>query len=176
MATIILTLFAYHKTLPSRNSSQTSPSAIVGANGAPTPVVSAPNAIDHGADKLSTSAEKLSTSKEASRAVADSTLNIRIEHRFSAAELSLWIDDKLAYDRPLRGQIKKHWNPFRMDVRETRTVQLPAGTHRILVRVRSTPEKYDQSATVLGSFSKDHPAILQINFERQGKAMRLALR
>jgi len=28
----------------------------------------------------------------------------------------------------------------------------------------------------LGSFSKDHPAILQINFERQGKAMRLALR
>src|SRR5579863_5850371 len=176
MATIILTLFGYHKTLPSRNSSQTSPSAIVGANGAPTPVVSAPNAIDHGADKLSTSAEKLSTSKEASRAVADSTLNIRIEHRFSAAELSLWIDDKLAYDRPLRGQIKKHWNPFRMDVRETRTVQLPAGTHRILVRVRSTPEKYDQSATVLGSFSKDHPAILQINFERQGKAMRLALR
>jgi serine/threonine-protein kinase len=169
MATIILSLFAYHKTLPSRNSTQTSPSAIVGANGAPTPVVSEPNAIDHRADKLS-------TSKEASKAVADSTLNIRIEHRFSAAELSLWIDDKLAYDRPLRGQIKKHWNPFRMDVRETRTVQLPAGTHRILVRVRSTPEKYDQSATVLGSFSKDHPAILQINFERQGKAMRLALR
>jgi hypothetical protein len=152
-----------------RNSSQTSPSAIVGASGAPTPVVREPNAIDHSADKLS-------TSKEASKAVADSTLNIRIEHRFSAAELSLWIDDNLAYDRPLRGQIKKHWNPFRMDVRETRTVQLPAGTHRILVRVRSTPEKYDQSATVLGSFSKDHPAILQINFERQGKAMRLALR
>ena len=169
MATIILIFFAHHKNLPLRNSSQTSPSAIVGASGAPTPVVREPSAIDHSADKLS-------TSKEASKAVADSTLNIRIEHRFSAAELSLWIDDNLAYDRPLRGQIKKHWNPFRMDVRETRTVQLPAGTHRILVRVRSTPEKYDQSATVLGSFSKDHPAILQINFERQGKAMRLALR
>ena len=172
MATIILIFFfffAHHKNLPSRNSSQTSPSVAVGASGAPAPVVSEANSIDH-------SAEKVSNSKEASKAVADSTLNIRIEHRFSAAELSLWIDDKLAYDRPLRGQIKKHWNPFRMDVRETRTVQLPAGTHRILVRVRSMPEKYDQSATVLGSFSKDHPAILQINFERQGKAMRLALR
>ena len=169
MATIILIFFAHHKNLPSRNSSQTSPSVAVGASGAPAPVVSEANSIDH-------SAEKVSNSKEASKAVADSTLNIRIEHRFSAAELSLWIDDKLAYDRPLRGQIKKHWNPFRMDVRETRTVQLPAGTHRILVRVRSTPEKYDQSATVLGSFNKDHPAILQINFERQGKAMRLALR
>jgi eukaryotic-like serine/threonine-protein kinase len=166
---IMVGFFAYHKRLPSRSSSQTSASAIVGASGAPAPVVSEPNAIDHSADKLS-------NSKEASKAVADASLNIRIEHRFSAAELSLWIDDKLAYDRPLRGQTKKHWNPFRMDVRETHTIQLPAGTHRILVRVRSTPDKYEQSATVLGSFSKDHPAILQINFERQGKAMRLALR
>src|SRR5579863_2717702 len=141
IATIIVSLFAYHKSLPSRNSSQTSPSAIVGANGAPTPVGSEPNVIDHGAHKLS-------SSKEASKAVADATLNIRIEHRFSAAELSLWIDDKLAYDRPLRGQIKKHWNPFRTDVRETHAVQLPAGTHRILVRVRSTPDKYEQSEEI----------------------------
>jgi hypothetical protein len=42
--------------------------------------------------------------------------------------------------------------------------------------VRSTPENYEQSASIMGSFSKDHPEILQINFERQGKAMRLALR
>jgi hypothetical protein len=103
-------------------------------------------------------------------------LDIRIEHRFSSADLSLWIDDKLAYDRPLRGQVKKHWNPFRTDVRETETVRLTAGKHRILVRVRSAPDKYEQSATILGSFAKDHPAILKINFERQGNAMRLALR
>ena len=56
------------------------------------------------------------------------------------------------------------------------TVRLPAGKHRILVRVRSTPDKYEQSASILGSFTRDHPAMLQINFERQGKAMRLALR
>jgi hypothetical protein len=52
-------------------------------------VVTEPNAIDH-------SAAKLSNSKEASKAVTDSTVNIPIEHLFSAAELSLWIDDKLA--------------------------------------------------------------------------------
>ena len=169
VATIVIGLFAHHKNLPSRSSSPTSPTATVGASGAPTPVVTEPNAIDH-------SAEKVSNSKEPSKPVADSTLNIRIEHRFSAAELSLWIDDKLAYDRPLRGQIKKHWNPFRTDVRETGSVLLPSGKHRILVRVRSTPDKYEQSASILGSFTKDHAAILQINFERQGKAMRLALR
>jgi eukaryotic-like serine/threonine-protein kinase len=168
-ATIILGLFAYHKNRPSRSSSQIGPSATLSASGEPAPAVSGPNAIGHGA-------EKVSNSKEPSKAVADSTLNVRIEHRFSAAQLSLWIDDKLAYDRPLRGQIKKHWNPFRVDVRETETVRLAAGKHRILVRVRSTPDKYEQSAAILGSFAKDHPTILQINFERQGKAMRLALR
>ena len=63
-----------------------------------------------------------------------------------------------------------------MDVRETETVRLAAGQHRLLVRVRSAPEKYEQSASILGNFAKDHPATLQINFERQGNAMRLALR
>ena len=167
--TIILSLFAYHRSLQSRGGSQTSPSTTVAASGAPTPVVSEPNAVESGA-------EKVSNSKQSSKAVADSTLSIRIEHRFSAAELSLWVDDKLAYDRPLLGLVKKRWDPFRMDVRETETVRLSTGKHRILVQVRSTPDKYEQSASVLGSFSKDHPAILQINFERQGKAMRLTLR
>jgi len=166
---IMLGLFAYHKSLRSRGSSQGGPSASVGVSGPPPPAASGPNAVDN-------SGEKVSNSKAPSKAVADSTLNIRIEHRFSAADLSLWIDDKLAYDRPLRGQSKKHWNPFRLDVRETETVRLPAGKHHILVRVRSTPDKYEQSATISGSFTRDHPAILQINFERQGKAMRLALR
>jgi tRNA A-37 threonylcarbamoyl transferase component Bud32 len=111
-----------------------------------------------------------------SEAVADSTLNIQIEHRFSSADLSLWVDDKLTYEHPLHGQSKKHWNPFRTDVRETESMRLAAGPHRLLVRVRSTPEKYEQSASILGNFAKDHPIILRINFERQGNAMRLALR
>ena len=170
IAAIILILFAYHKSLQSRAPTHIAPAAAnVDASGAPPPAVSAPNAVDQGAAKAP-------SSKATPKAVADSTLNIRIEHRFSAADLSLWIDDKLAYDRPLRGQSKKHWNPFRLDVRETETLRLPAGNHRLLVRVRSTPEKYEQSATISGSFVKSHPTILQINFERQGKAMRLALR
>jgi eukaryotic-like serine/threonine-protein kinase len=169
VATIIIGISLHHKNLRSPSSSQAGATATGGASGAPPPAVKESNAVDH-------SEEKVANSKEVSKPVADSTLNIRIEHRFSAAELSLWVDDKLAYDRPLRGQSKKHWNPFRMDVRETETVRLPSGHHRILVRVHSAPDKYEQSASILGSFTKDHPEILQINFERQGKAMRLALR
>jgi serine/threonine protein kinase len=176
VAAITVGLFAHHKSPPSRNSSQAVPSATVGVSGAPPPATTGPTPPAPTVPAVDTSAAKVSNAKAPSKAVADSTLNIRIEHRFPAADLSLWIDDKLAYDHPLRGQSKKHWNPFRLDVRETETLRLPAGKHRILVRVRSTPEKYEQSASILGSFGKDHPTVLQINFERQGKAMRLALR
>jgi len=169
VATIILSSFAYHQRHPSRSSSQTLRPVAVDASGGPVLAMSDPKGIDH-------SAGKAPDSTAPSKAVADSTLNIRIEHRFSAADLSLWIDDKLAYEHSLRGQDKKHWNPFRMDVRETQTVRLAAGKHLIQVRVRSPRDKYEQSAAIWGSFAKDHPTILQINFERQGKAMRLALR
>jgi len=163
VATIILCLFAYHQGHPARSSSQTGTPATVGSNGEPAP------AVDRGTGKSP-------DSQTLSKTIADSALSMRIEHRFPSADLSLWIDDKLTYEHSLRGQTKKHWNPFRLDVRETETVQLAAGKHRLRVRVRSTPDKYEQSATILGSFAKGHTTILQINFERQGKGMRLTLR
>ncbi|HXM61315.1 MAG TPA: serine/threonine-protein kinase [Terriglobales bacterium] len=170
VAAIILTLVAYHKSHASRSSSQIGTPAPAVASEEPGPVASAPQA------NQPPSPGKVADSKTISKVVADSTLNIRIEHRFSAADLSLWIDDKLALEHSLRGQAKKHWNPFRLDVRETETVPLASGTHRLRVRVRSMADKYEQSATILGSFAKGRQTTLQINFERQGKAMRLALR
>jgi len=169
VAAIILGSFAFHQRHPSGSSSQTPTPAAVEVSGGPVPAGSNPKGIDRSGGKTSDSAPP-------SKAIADSTLDLRIEHRFSTANLSLWIDDKLALDRPLRGQIKKHWNPFRMDVRETETIRLAPGKHRIRVRVRSPHDKYEQAAAVLGTFTKDQPTILQINFERQGGAMRLAMR
>jgi hypothetical protein len=99
-------IFAYHRSQPSRSSSQTGAPVAVGASGEPGTVASAPQAIE-------ISPAKVSDSTVLSKAVADSTLNIRFEHRFSAADFSLWIDDKLAYEHSLRGQTKKRWNPFR---------------------------------------------------------------
>ena len=186
-AVIVLAALASHyhgQPLPRPSqtvSSQGVPPAIVAANAPPAP--SQPQTIVHSAAGKSvskTSSKPVSdspkTAASSANSVADSTLDIRIEHRFSAADLSLWVDDKLTYDHALLGQTKKHWNPFRTDIRETETVQLPAGQHRLLVRVRSAPEQYEQSASILGKFAKGHPTILQINFERQNKAMRLALR
>jgi hypothetical protein len=105
--------------------------------------------------------------------VADSTLDIEIEHRFSEADLSIWVDDKLAFNQPLRGQAKKHWNPFRGNVKETESVRIASGKHRVRIRVRSTPEKYEQTETIVGSFTKNHPATLTINFQGHTRDMQL---
>jgi eukaryotic-like serine/threonine-protein kinase len=167
VAAIILTLVAYHRSHASRSSSQT-PLPVV-ASGETGPVANAPQTAEPNIGKVS-------DPNAPPKAAADATLDIHIEHRFAAADLSLWVDDKLAYDHPLRGQPKKHWNPFRTDVQETEIVRLASGKHHLRVRVRSDAEKYEQSATISGNFVKGHPTTLKINFERQGKAMRLALR
>jgi len=105
--------------------------------------------------------------------VADATLDIEIEHHFSEADLSVWVDDKLTYDHPLRNQPKKHWNPFRGNVKETESMRIASGKHRVRVRIRSTPEKYEQTETVVGSFAKNHPATLLISFQGHTKDMQL---
>ncbi len=184
VATAVLSWFAYHHHAPSspRPSQsvvalgQKPPSAAVRASVEP-PAPSQPPTRAPGVVGKTGPKPAAKPFADSAKAVADSTLDIKIEHRFSAADLSLWVDDKLTYEHPLRGQTtKKHWNLFRTDVRETETVRLAGGQHRLMVRVRSAPEKYEQSASILGNFAKDHPATLQINFERQGNAMRLALR
>jgi hypothetical protein len=64
---------------------------------------------------------------------------------------------------------------LRMDVREPETVRLPSSKHPILVRMRSTPYKYEQSAAILGVSPKNIQQCCR-STERQGKAMCLALR
>jgi serine/threonine-protein kinase len=192
IAAVILSFLAYrhqrqHQSQPASKPSQTvsassqiGPPVAVAAN--PQPATTPTQAPTKSPRTVHSAVKKIEPKPPAEPVVdsveeaPDSTLNIQVENRFSAADLSLWVDDKLAYDHSLRAQTKKHWNPFRADVRETETVRLAAGQHRLMIRVRSAPEKYEQSASILGSFAKDHPAILQISFDRQGKAMRLALR
>jgi hypothetical protein len=167
VAAATLSCLAYRQGQPLRSHVETLPG--VGTASASASGGSAPPAVGPGT-------KSATNSQTPSKAAAESTLNIHVEHRFPSGELSVWVDDKLVFEGPLRGQSKKHWNPFRMDVRESETVSLAAGQHRLRVRVRSTPANYEQSETILGSFSKDHPTILQINFERQRKRMRLVLR
>ncbi len=169
VALILVGVLAFQHFRPSRTVSQTSAPVAVAVAAEPIPPMS-----DAGSN--SQGARRVPNAKIPARTVPDSRLEIHIEHRFSSADLTLWIDDKMAYQHSLKGQSQKHWNPFRLDVRETESVRLSAGEHNLRIRVRSLPDQFDQSSTISGSFAKDRPALLQINFERQRKAMRLSLR
>lgn len=111
----------------------------------------------------------------APKPVADSTLQMHVEHRFAQAELALWIDGKLAYLQPLRGQPKKRLILFRSGLQQTETLRVVSGAHRLRVRVRSTAENYEQSQSVSGSFAKDGERTLHIEFDKSTRQMRLTL-
>ena len=102
--------------------------------------------------------------------VAPASLLIAVEHQFPEANLFVWIDDHLAYTRPLHGTVKKHLVVFRgIQGYRSDAVQLAPGKHRVRVRVRSSVKAYDQSKTVAGNFVSGHENMLRINFAKHGE-------
>ncbi|HEV2728841.1 MAG TPA: hypothetical protein VGV15_02315, partial [Terriglobales bacterium] len=108
-------------------------------------------------------------------AIADSNVQIHIENHFSEAVLSVWVDQELAYEQPLRDGHKRHLVLFGRGAKETVTIPLSSGTHGLRVRVRSAAEQYEQSRTISGEFLEGGSKILSINFEKHNKEMRLTL-
>lgn len=111
----------------------------------------------------------------AAAAIADSNLQIRIESRFSDATLSIWIDNRLAYEHPLRDGHKRKLILLGGGTKETVTIPLVAGQHQLRVAVESVTEQYAQSQTTSGEFFSGGDKILTINFDKHSKEMRVAL-
>jgi len=110
-----------------------------------------------------------------SPAVANSDLAIHVEHHFSDATLSIWIDGHLAYEHPLHDGHKKRLLLLGGGVRQSLTIPLAAGKHTLRVQVRSAAEQYDQSKNVDGEFLKGGEKTLSINFDKHTQEMRVAL-
>ena len=102
-----------------------------------------------------------------------SNLKLSIEHDFTDAKVSLFVDGKLLYTHALRGQNKKRLVVFGGGIQgyDTRILQIPAGEHRVRIHVASAQEAYDRSTTVLGTFTPGQEHTLRVNFEKQRRAM-----
>src|SRR5262249_29366362 len=86
----------------------------------------------------------------------DSSLHLRVQHGFRSAQLSVWIDDDLAYSGKLQGVQKKKFGliPESVQGSLSEIVPVSAGTHR--VRVRIEPETGPaQQDDVTGNFPRD---------------------
>jgi serine/threonine protein kinase len=111
-----------------------------------------------------------------SQKVLFSTLQISVAHHFATANLAVFVDDKLSFEYPLRGAVRKHMIVLK-DVQGyfSDTVQVAAGEHRIRVRVLSQEGAYDESGRVSGSFAPGRERILRIDFGKDNRGMRLSL-
>jgi hypothetical protein len=101
---------------------------------------------------------------------APAMLDIEVDHKFSQANLSIWVDDRLTYTHSLEGADKKRLVVFhKVEGHEFHAVQIPSGKHTVRVRVESSENSYDQSDTVAGDFLSGKENTLRINFGKHGE-------
>jgi serine/threonine-protein kinase len=107
--------------------------------------------------------------------VAQATLDIEVEHNFTQARLSVWVDDHSTYTHLLEGSDKKRLVVFHgVRGHDSHVTHLAPGEHRVRVRVVSAVDSYDQSGTVAGEFASGKEKVLRIHFNKRGE-MNLSL-
>jgi hypothetical protein len=97
-----------------------------------------------------------------------------VQHQFKDATLSLWVDDKLVWTRPLHGGVQKKLVVF-SGVRgvESESLQIPAGAHVLRFRVVSADHTTDLSKTVSAEFIGGDTKTLQLTFDKHNTMMRV---
>jgi serine/threonine protein kinase len=101
---------------------------------------------------------------------------ISVHHPFAFAVLSIWADDKLAYKRQLRGQVKKRMLVLQsVQGSFSGTVSVPAGKHEIRVQVSSDVDRYRRTASIRGDFSKDKRKTLDVSIYGHSHEMTVSL-
>ena len=97
-------------------------------------------------------------------------LEIEVEHKFTDAHLSIWVDDRLTYTHPLEGTDKKRLVVFhQVQGHEFHAMQLSPGEHLLRVQVSTGAANGEQSGTVAGEFVGGKEKLLHIQFTKQGK-------
>ena len=106
--------------------------------------------------------------------VPSSTVQLAVKHQFKEATLSVWVDDKLALQKPLHGGTQKHLVVFG-GVRgvESETLKVPAGKHTLRFRAQTSDETLDLSRTISSDFIGGNDRTLQITFDKHNTAMHL---
>ncbi|MGA2021800.1 MAG: protein kinase [Candidatus Sulfotelmatobacter sp.] len=96
------------------------------------------------------------------------TLDIEVDHKFTEAHLSIWVDGRLSYTRTLEGTDKKRLVVFHhVQGHEIHAMQITPGKHRFRVQVTSGTNSSDQIVT--GDFASGNEKLLRISFDKRGE-------
>jgi serine/threonine protein kinase len=102
--------------------------------------------------------------------VPPAMLDIEMEHNFTSAELSVWVDDHPAYSRKLEGTDKRRMVVFHaVQGHESHAIQLAPGLRSVRVQVASGVDSAERSGTVTGEFVSGKERTLRIHFNKRGE-------
>jgi serine/threonine-protein kinase len=105
------------------------------------------------------------------------TLQIQIAYPFAEVEASVWVDNQLTYNQKLFGESKKRALLFKkVEGHDISNVNVPAGEHKIHIRVQSISSKYDQSQTFAGKFNASGQNVLAVACDKRGNGLQITLR
>jgi hypothetical protein len=125
------------------------------------------NLVTANAKNVETVAAPAPARQIAPAARADSTLRLRIEHRFEEAEVFVWVDDKLAYNQTVGGIVKKKMVLFKgVEGYQSDFIRVAAGEHHFRVRLHASDDSYDQTASLSGSLPQEGERQLLIQGEK----------
>lgn len=92
----------------------------------------------------------------------DASLRLKVQHNLRSADLSLWVDDDLAYSGKLVGSARKKFGLI-PDVQGSmsETVLVSSGTRRVRVRVVSDDGSVQEN-TITGDFARNTQQTLSV--------------
>ena len=105
----------------------------------------------------------------------EAMLQIEVEHHFTDARASVWLDNRLIYTKSLRVEEQRRTLLFRpVTAHQFDAVKVPSGIHQVRVRVHSAGGSYDQSKIIVDAPIRS-ASLLRITCGLKGAGLQLAL-
>ena len=118
----------------------------------------------------------VSTVVPVARVVSSGTLRIEIEHDFTEAHASVWVDNSLVYEHLLHGDSKRRSLVFRkVKGYQLDAVNVPTGKHNVRVHIQSSKDSFDETTTMADATIGTNDSILRVVCGKKSGRLELSL-
>lgn len=103
----------------------------------------------------------------------DASLHLKLQHSFRGAQVSLWVDDDLAFSGRLTGAAKKKFGVIPTDAQQgtlSQIIPLRSGQHKIRIRIQPD-DAAAQEDSISGAFTSNAERDLSISARKSGISM-----
>jgi serine/threonine-protein kinase len=104
------------------------------------------------------------------------SLRIMVQPKIAGTSLTVWVDDRPVLRQRLDASSKKTFLMFgQAGAKQTDSLDIPPGRHRIRVRVQSATDTYEESHSIRRIFTEGSKRVLSVTFSNE-KEMKVRLR